>query len=55
VAGYQSKRDDKKAAKQSWSGKVCSVGSTTIPNRSKDAVDVIRYDLTKSDDASVAQ
>ncbi|XP_074629046.1 uncharacterized protein LOC141886699 [Acropora palmata] len=46
--GYQSKRDDKNAAIQSWSGKTRTSGSSSVPNKSKDAVDMITFDFQQN-------
>ena len=46
--GYQSKKDDKNAAIQSWSGKTRTSGSSNVPNKSKDAVDMITFDFQQN-------
>ena len=42
------KRDNKNAAIQSWSGKTRTSGSSNVPNKSKDAVDMITFDFQQN-------
>ena len=46
--GYQSKKDDKNAAIQSWSGMTRTSGSSNVPNKGKDAVDMITFDFQQN-------
>ena len=47
-SGCQSKRDDKNAAIQSWSGKIHMSGSSNVPKKSKDTVDMITFDFQQN-------
>ena len=45
--GYQSKKDDKVAARRSWEGKTREVGGQLQPRR-KDAVDLLTFNFQQN-------